>query len=246
MAPDFPPSTVRVVRGLGVDLAGRHGWAGVVVDDRGFCSAHVHVDLAALVAEAEAEAEVEVDVVGVDIPIGLIDGPRRSCDVAARQFVGPGRRSSVFPAPPRCVLDATDYVAANALLTERGLPKLSKQAFFLLPGIRQAAALGAERRRPVIEAFPEATFRHLAGRPLGWYKKTWSGSAQRRELLAGADPPVVVPWELGPVGAVPVDDVLDAAAVAWSAHRHAHGRAEALGAPDEVDPDTGRRIATWY
>lgn len=231
------------MRGLGVDLAGRHGWVGVVVDDGGFCSAHVHVDLAALVADAEAD--LDVDVVGVDIPIGLVDGPRRSCDVAARQFVGPGRRSSVFSAPPRCVLDATDYGAANALLTGRGLPKLSKQAFFLLPGIRQAAALlpsGPE----VLEVFPEATFRQLAGRPLDWSKKTWSGSAQRRELLANADSPVVVPWDLGPAGAVPVDDVLDAAAAAWTARRHAQGRAEALGDPDETDPETGRRIATWY
>lgn len=231
------------MRGLGVDLAGRHGWVGVVVDDGGFCSAHVHVDVVALVAEARAE--VEVDVIGVDIPIGLVDGPRRSSDVAARQFVGPGRRASVFPAPPRCVLDATDYVAANALLTDRGLPKLSKQAFFLLPGIRQAATLVAAGR-DVIEVFPEATFRHLAGRPLDWYKKTWSGSAHRQEVLAGADPPVVVPWDVGPAGAAPVDDVLDAAAAAWSAHRHAYGRAEPLGDPDEMDPETGRRIATWY
>lgn len=227
---------------MGVDLAGRRGWVGVVVDGGGFVSAHLDTDLASLVAEA-AGAE-GIDVVAVDVPVGLVDGPRRSCDVEARRFVGPPRRASVFPAPPRPVLGATDYAAANAELGARGLPLLSKQAFSLLPGIGQAAVLA--RQREVIEAFPEATFCHLAGHPLGWYKKTWSGSAQRRHLLASADPPVELPWDLGPAGAVPVDDLLDAAAAAWTAHRYAHGQAAALGDPGEIDPVTGRRIATWY
>ena len=230
------------MRALGIDGAGKLGWIGVVVDDDGFRSAHLEVDLAALVDQAERVGP-PLDAIGVDIPVGLVNGPRRSADVAARHFVGPARRASVFSAPPRCVIDAEDYSAANALLVERGLPQLSKQAFFLLPGIRQAAALAA--RRELLEVFPEATFRHLAGHDLAWYKKTWAGSTHRRDLLAGAAPPVTVPWDLGPVGAAPTDDVLDAAAAAWSALRHAHGRAVPLGDPEEQDPETGRRIAVW-
>lgn len=226
------------MRAMGVDGAGRFGWIGVVVDDGGFRSAELGADISSLVQRAGP-----LDAVGVDIPVGLVDGPRRSADLAARLFVGTARRASVFPAPPRCVLDADDYGAANTLLGGRGLPKLSRQAFSLLAGIRQAAALAQVRE--VVEVFPEATFRHLAGHDLAWYKKTWAGSNQRWELLAGADPSVVVPRDLGPAGAAPTDDVLDAAAVAWSALRYAYGQAQPLGDPDEIDPDTGRRIAIW-
>ncbi|MGI8756356.1 MAG: DUF429 domain-containing protein [Acidimicrobiales bacterium] len=223
---------------MGVDGAGRLGWVGIVIDDGGFQSAEIGADLSLLVQRAG-----RLDAIGVDIPIGLVDGPSRSADVAARRFVGPARRASVFPAPPRCVLDADDYATANALLGGRGLPKLSRQAFALLAGIRQAAALAQVQE--VVEVFPEATFRSLAGHNLAWYKKSWAGSIQRRELLAGADPSVVVPPNLGPAGVAPTDDVLDAAAVAWSALRYASGQAQPLGDPDEVDHDTGRRIAIW-
>ena len=43
------------------------------------------------------------DLVGIDMPIGLIDGPPRACDVAARKYLGRAG-SSVFPAPPRASL----------------------------------------------------------------------------------------------------------------------------------------------
>jgi predicted RNase H-like nuclease len=68
---------------------------------------------------------------------------------------------------------------------------------------------------------------------------------RRIALLAAADPPIVLPAELGPAGAVPIDDLLDAAAAAWSARRCALGTALAFGDPDELDVDTGRRIAMW-
>src|SRR5262249_22667826 len=35
----------------------------------------------------------------IDIPIGLADRGARRCDVEARRCLGPGRGSSVFPAP---------------------------------------------------------------------------------------------------------------------------------------------------
>src|SRR3712207_3556125 len=55
----------------------------------------------------------------------------------------------------------------------------------------------------------------MAGAPLAYAKKTWSGQARRRELLARHG--IVLPDMLGPAGQAPPDDVLDAAAVAWSA-----------------------------
>lgn len=227
---------------IGVDAAGRAGWVGVVVDDAGFVAAHVHRELTGLLAEAEDGLGRRLDAVGIDIPIGLVDARVRSADVAARAYVGP-RRSSVFPAPHPEVLHLDDHAEVNRALVGLGRPRISVQAFHLFPRIREAASLGADRR--VFEAFPEASFRCLAGRTLTASKKTWNGQADRRALLAGADPSIDVPAALGAAGAVPADDVLDAAATAWSAHRFAHGRAEPHGDPAEVDPVTGRRIALW-
>jgi predicted RNase H-like nuclease len=45
------------------------------------------------------------------------------------------------------------------------------------------------------------------------------------------------PEDLGPAGAVPVDDVLDAAAVAWTAARVAAGTARSLSDPPAVFAD---------
>lgn len=45
-------------------------------------------------------------------------------------------------------------------------------------------------------------------------------------------------------GEVPVDDVLDAAAAAWSAHRIASGRAQSHPEPPQR-VGAGRRIALW-
>jgi predicted RNase H-like nuclease len=234
-------------RVLGIDAAGRHGWVGVVADGGGFVAAHVHAELAGLVAMADDEALAAgagpLAVVGVDIPVGLVDGPRRSADVAARAFVG-ARRSSVFPAPPRSVAGLTTQAEVNAHLAAIGLPLLSAQAVGLMGRIRETAAWAARDGR-VREIFPEASFRQLAGASLPHAKKAAAGALHRIELLAGADPALVLPAELGPAGVVALDDLLDAAAVAWSAWRCAQGRALALGHPDEVDPDTGRRIAVW-
>ena len=97
----------------------------------------------------------------------------------------------------------------------------------------------------MVEVFPEASFRAMGDSFVASSKKTWNGQADRRALLAAAEPPIVLPADLAGAGAVPADDVLDAAAAAWSARRVATGRAEAFGDPAEVDPVTGRRIAMW-
>jgi predicted RNase H-like nuclease len=54
----------------------------------------------------------------------------------------------------------------------------------------------------------------------------------------------VLPDELGPAGQAPPDDILDAAAVAWSAHRMAIGAASSH--PNPPEEDDGSKIAIWY
>lgn len=233
---------------LGVDAAGAHGWVSVLVGERGFVAAEVAPTVAELIAAADRIAAEQAGscgrlaAVGVDIPIGLVDGPVRSADVAARAYVKP-RHSSVFAAPHPSVVGLTDYAEVLAVLAAQGRPGLSKQAFGLFASIREVAELAHDPR--VVEVFPEASFRAMAGHPLVWSKKTWNGAAQRRALLVSAQPRIVLPDELDRAGRVPVDDVLDAAAAAWSAWRFARGTATAHGDPEELDPVTGRRIAMW-
>jgi len=228
---------------LGVDAAGRRGWVGVVVGAGGFVSATVHPTLGGLIAEVDATVDGVVRSVGVDIPIGLVAAGQRVADREARAFVG-SRRNSVFWAPHRDALGFASQAEANVHLESIGMPKASAQAMALVPRIREAADVAAGDRR-VVEVFPEASFRLLAGDELRTSKKTASGSLHRLALLAAADPPIALPADLGAAGAVGLDDLFDAGAAAWSAWRVAHGRAVPLGDPDERDPVTGHRVAVW-
>ena len=74
-------------------------------------------------------------------------------------------------------------------------------------------------------------------------KKSWNGFAERRRLLSAAG--IELPHDPLEHADASVDDVLDAAAAAWSARRIALGQAGAL--PEhEVFDERGRRIAIWY
>lgn len=230
------------MRALGADAAGKRGWIGVVIDDRGWCSAHLAKALTDLVALADDALEGPVDAIGIDIPIGLVDAPARSADLACRAMVGP-RRSSVFPAPHPSVIGLTDLREVNDRLRGLGHPGMSAQGFMLFERIREVAGLADDPR--MIEVFPEASFTQLAGGHVTSTKKSWNGLVARRALLLAADPPIVVPDHLDVVGDVPADDLLDAASAAWSAWRYAHGTALALGDEADVDAITGRRVAVW-
>ncbi|WP_203433430.1 DUF429 domain-containing protein [Jiangella asiatica] len=103
----------------------------------------------------------------------------------------------------------------------------------------EAAAAGT-----VVECHPEISFAELnGGLPVPYGKKTWAGHHLRRDLLEKAG--IVVPADLGTAGerGAP-DDVLDAAAAAWTARRVATGAARSL--PDRPEPFGDRRAAIVY
>jgi predicted RNase H-like nuclease len=79
------------------------------------------------------------------------------------------------------------------------------------------------------------------GRPFRQRKRSAGGVLERLKLLHrhGIDLD-----ELGASALAPVDDVLDAAAAAWSAHRIAAGTAATLPDPPEILD--GQRVAIWY
>ena len=74
----------------------------------------------------------------------------------------------------------------------------------------------------IFEVSPELSFATLHGRAwLSHPKRTWAGRADADRAVGPRRDRV--PADLGPAGAAGVDDVLDAAAVAWTAARLATG-----------------------
>lgn len=225
---------------LGVDAC-PGGWVVVELRDGRFAEARAGATLRSLLPVAAAGG---VAVVAVDMPLGLLDTGWRRADSEAAALLGPLRRS-VFRVPPRAVWQEETYDDARGRCRELTGAGLSRQSWGLAAKLREANAClaepGGER---LFEVHPEVSFRALAGgTSLLARKKSWSGQMARRSLLATAG--IVLPDDLGAAGRTPPDDVLDAAAAAWTAHRIAHGRAHSLPDPPEHDAD-GRPIAIWY
>ncbi len=162
--------------------------------------------------------------VGIDMPIGLVDGPPRACDLEARKFLGRAG-SSVFPAPPRAALAHTEYRAALAAARAATGRGISKQTFNIMAKVAELDALiSSSDQHRMIEVHPECAFRMLNdGTPLP-SKTTADGRQLRRQLLARH---FDVPSH-APAGAAP-DDLLDAYAVLWSAQRYRRGEHRAFG-----------------
>ncbi len=222
-----------MTRVIGVDACAG-GWVAVTLVDGRF-------DAADAVERFDAVVGRQAAVLGVDIPLGSI-GADRAADRAARRLLGP-RRSSVFTPPPASVLDAPDYATANHACRTRYGQGLSIQAWNLAPKMRDA--LPAWRAQPdrVFEVHPELSFSAMHGGPLPVAKRSASGRQLRAELLGGHGIELPEDPQLGGLGAA--DDLLDAAAVAWSAQRIERREAVCVPDPPETDSD-GRPVAIWF
>ena len=226
------PAPVEVVAPvLGVDGC-TTGWVGALLEPGAprprILVAPTIAELVAMVRESTG-----IRVVGIDIPIGLPDSSIRQADVLARRAL-PGRASSVFTTLTRPAYLAADRSAADAV--NRGLSGqgVGAQAFALRAKILEVDAW--LRSRPtvdVIEVHPEVSFATMAGAPLPG-KRTPEGQQARLDALAVAG--IARPSVLKGSGYA-TDDVLDACAVAWSAHRRATGDARWLPDPPEVFSD---------
>ncbi len=220
---------------LGVDAC-PGGWVGVCLDG-GRAVGRFAPTLHGLVG-VDGEA---LSVIAIDIPIGLPDAGVRQADLLARAALGP-RRSSVFLTPARAAVLAETYDEANAVNRRLAGQGVSRQSYGLRTRILEAEEFVDGWVRPVIEVHPELSFTMMGGRPVPASKKTWPGAERRRELLRqnGIDLCAIGP-EVGRAG---VDDVLDAAAAAWTARRFAAG--QAIARPDEPEAfSDGIAAAIW-
>ncbi|HEY3070110.1 MAG TPA: DUF429 domain-containing protein [Gaiellaceae bacterium] len=209
------------MRVAGVDGT-KGGWVAIVLEDGRFAG-----DFLLGSVDADFAELADAEIVAIDIPIGF--GPREA-DRAARTFLT-GTASVVFPAPPREVLEAP---------FGPGL-RVSAQAHALGPRIIHVTDL-ARRDTRFRELHPEVSFRAMnGGRPLGHRKKSAAGALRRLELLRAVGIELTA---LRDAGSAPLDDVLDAAAAAWSAQRILTGAAKSLpDPPEEID---GYPVAIWY
>lgn len=218
---------------LGVDGC-RGAWLGVLLDDDGTAAGLYAPRISDLVAEAARLRPRGLAAVAIDIPIGLPDRGRRRADGLARAVLG-ARAPSLFPVPVRSAVEEADHAAASALSVGAAGLGISRQSHGLRTAILDVDRWLREdhdRSAPVVEAHPEVSFATLAGHPLAYGKKSWSGVEQRRRLLVDAG--IVVPVGLGTAGGRGApDDVLDAAVVAWTARRVAAGAAVSYPDPPE-------------
>lgn len=219
---------------VGIDGT-RGGWVAVCLAGGEFAEARVHSEFTVLI-----QAFPRAAVITVDIPIGLPLSGRRSADQEARRVLG-ARINSVFFVPPRSVLEAPTF--AEAVRIARSLDSsVSQQSYALGPRILEVARLTSDRR--IVEVHPEVSFWAMNNhRSLAHGKRTWNGLMMRWELLQKSG--VELPNTIANTDDASADDIIDAAAAAWSALRIARGEGRSLPDPPEADL-MGRQVAIWY
>ncbi len=213
------------------------GWIAVALADDGWAAVHYLPTIGSV-----SDAIPNASVIGIDIPIGFAENRPRPADLEARAFLGK-RRNSLFLTPPRAVLAAPDHATATTLSVELTGSGVSQQSFALRKKIFEVEAWLPDATCPVFEVHPEVSFAVLMGAPASASKKSWQGMLERRAALEAAGiGPVDVPADVGRRAAV--DDVLDAAVVAWTACRLRSGEARSFPASPSNGAD-GAEIAIW-
>jgi predicted RNase H-like nuclease len=218
----------------------RTGWVEFKIELPSLTTSVELVNLAALLKNRPPDLAY----LGIDIPIGLLDGSR-ACDIAARKLLGWPRRNSVFSPPCRAALGAADHAAATAMnlrITGKGL---SRQAWNIAPKIKPVDdAITPECQQWVFEVHPEVCFWALAkNRPMVHGKKIKDGVNERLDLLRPVFPEIDRHLQNRPSG-VGKDDLLDSAVAAWTAIRISSGEAQQVCKAER--DSKGLMAGIWY
>lgn len=215
------------------------GWIAVAESDDGL-NACVHPDWISVMRNHQ-----RTSLIAVDIPIGLPARGARLCDIETRRYLGGPRGSSVFPTPVReCLLPGSyeEVCARHRRCDGRGL---SRQAFNLLPKIRQVDQYLRDHSSDwlrVREVHPEVSFKIWNAECALQHRKTHrSGRTQRERLIDSV-------WNAERERLFDVvkgtgcrrDDLNDAFAALWSARRIARGLAHKW--PETTDEADARGL----
>ena len=153
----------------------------------------------------------------VDVPMGLLEHGTRLADQEARGLLKQ-RACCVFTAPLRPMLDCVDYLEARQLRLQIEGKSLTRQAWEIMPKIKEVdAILTPQAQSRVREGHPEVSFAYMnGGKALSNSKHTANGRRDRISLLIVRFPHVV---SLVQTHSRVAEDVIDACAMLWSAHR---------------------------
>ena len=214
--------------GLSVCVAGidgcRKGWVAVVLRDGRFDAV---VDAPSIEA---LRSRLDVDAWGIDMPIGMLPDRFRTTDGLAKKMLG-RRHSTIFPVPPRPVVECADKAQARQLCVSLTGKSFSEQAWNIFGPILEVDRAVADGWTPY-EIAPELAFAAMAGEVVNEPKRTAAGRQRRIELLQAEG------IELADEA---TEDSIDASAVAWSTARVVAGEATQI-----PDPPEAGFISIWY
>ena len=158
----------------------------------------------------------------IDMPVGLDKNPQkggRLVDKEARKILDK-RKSSIFNAPCRVILNAANYAEANSLSKKNGLG-ISKQSWNLVPKIKELDKVLRIKKRPKIyESHPEICFQFMNDKALKFSKKEAQGIQERKNILVknGFSKRFLDKYSKKNKKFL-ADDFLDACALSWTARR---------------------------
>jgi predicted RNase H-like nuclease len=174
----------------------------------------------------------------IDIPIGLPWEVPRPCDIQARQMLGPGKASSVFPTPARETIVAKNYTAACRINEHILGTRLSKQTWRITKKIKEVDAFlhaFPEARGKIRETHPEVCYYGLTNRSLK-PKKSAEGIQERLSVLEKHFPHVGNLYNFSlmafPRYAAAKDDILDACVASVTAMYSENGLSTIPEKPD--------------
>ena len=154
------------------------GWIAITLKNKSFDSS--------ILKDAKDIEHIKTDTILIDIPIGLVDtAPFRLCDREARQTLGRGRSSSIFPVPCREAVYSDSYKNACNINYEKTGKKVSKQAYNIMNKIRDVdTLLQNSKSKHILETHPEVCFWALNKKQaMAHYKKTQEGFDERMNTL---------------------------------------------------------------
>lgn len=182
-------------------------------------------------------------IIAIDIPIGLPRSGSRHCDQLARECLAK-RRSSVFPAPIRPAINAGSRMEADHITRQADGRGVSAQAWGIygkIKSVDDALRRHQALRTTLHEVHPEVCFWAWNGRePMRFSKKKPDGRRERLVLAENWLGEGVMSRARGTrlKKHLGDDDILDAIAALWTAHRIASGNAVRLPSSPPIDEES--------